>query len=166
MNTSTSLHPQPKIWLRVTLFILFVALAGIGTSAWHSKLIFCIAMAGLFGTFPRSTINITSFEKQWFVFFVPVHVSRTDLTAVIQIETDVEEGFDRTGSFVLLVGFKDLILFWFLNWLFPWAGGDYKLWLRTKSDRRVLAWQGNGESTFRRNLEILKDLSGLPVTRG
>jgi hypothetical protein len=166
MNTSTPLHPQPKIWLRVTLLILPVALAWIGTSEWYAKLTFCIAMAGLFGTFPRPRINITCFEKQWFVCFVPTGVSHTDLAEVVQIETDVEEGFDRTSSFVLLVGFRDFLLFWFLNWFLPWAGGDYKLWLRTKSDRRVLVWQGNGEGNFRRNLEILKDFSGLPVTRG
>jgi hypothetical protein len=30
----------------------------------------------------------------------------------------------------------------------------------------VTAWQGNGESNFRQNLEILEEVSGLPVTRG
>ena len=44
--------------------------------------------------------------------------------------------------------------------------GEYKLWLRTESDERVLAWQGNGEGNFRRNLEILEDILGLPVMRG
>ena len=60
----------------------------------------------------------------------------------------------------------NVLAIWLLDWLIPWAGGDYKLWLRTKSDQRVLAWQGNGEANFRRNLEILEEVSGLPVTRG
>lgn len=168
MNTSTPLLPRPKIWLRVTIFVLLVALAWIGSSAWYAKLIFCMAMAGLVGTFPRSRINITYFEKEWFVFFVPVGVMRLEIAELFQIETDLDSKIGASGGLFVLIffGLMNLVAFWLFDWLMPWIGGDYKLWLRTKSDQRVLAWQGNGESNFRRNLDLLKDLSGLPVTRG
>lgn len=168
MKTSTPLLPRPKIWLRVTILVLLVALAWIGSSPWYAKLIFCVAMAGLVGTFPRHQINLTYFEKEWFVFFVPLRVSRTNVSNLVQIETDLEEKLGMTGSVLagFFFGLFNLIMIWLSDWLVPWFSGDYKLWLRTKSDQRVLAWQGNGESNFRRNLELLKDLSGLPVTRG
>ena len=155
--------------LRVQTFVvLLVALAWIGSSAWCAKLIFCLAMVGFFGTFPRPRINITCFVKEWFVFFVPVGATSTNLADIVQIETDLDEKIGMTGGILIFFffGLFDLIMIWLFDWLIPWFGGDYKLWLRTKSDQRVLVWQGNGESNFRRNLALLKDLSGLPVTRG
>jgi hypothetical protein len=74
----------------------------------------------------------------------------------------------RVTILVLLVAFAWIgpLLIRLMDWLVPWFGGDYKLWLRTVSDERVLAWQGNGEGNFRQNLEILEETTGLPVTRG
>ena len=168
MNTSTPLLPRPKIWLRVTIVVLLVLLAWIGSSEWYAKLIFCTAMAGLFGTFPRTRVNITCFEKEWFVFFAPVRVSHVEVSDLVQIETDLEEKMGMAAGVLIwfFFGLFNLMMVWLFDWLIPWFSGDYKLWLRTKSDQRVLGWQGNGESNFRRNLALLKDLSGLPVTRG
>jgi hypothetical protein len=102
------------------------------------------------------------------VAFVRVRPSRTPLAGLSQIETDVEQRMGAAGgcALTLLVGLENVLMVWLLDWLIPWAGGDYKLWLRTLSGGRVLAWQGNGESNFRQNLEILEEVSGLPVTRG
>jgi hypothetical protein len=168
MDASTPLVPQPKVWLRVTILALLIALASIGTSPWFAKLAFCLAMFGFFGTFPRPRINAIFFETEWFAFFVPVYRRRTDLAEVVQIETDVQTriGMDTGILLSMLIGLQSVLMLWLADWLIPWFGGDYKLLLRTKSDQRVLAWQGNGESNFRRNLEILGDVSGLSVTRG
>ena len=168
MNTAMPLVPQPKIWLRVTILVLLVALAWIGASPWYAKSIFCLAMAGLLGTFPRLRINTEYFQQEWFVAFLPVHGRRMRLDKLVQIETDLETRMGIGTGCVLgfLFGIQNMLMVWLLDWLIPWLGGDYKLWLRTKSDRRILAWQGNGESNFRRNLETLKVISGLPVTRG
>ena len=168
MNTAMPLVPQPKIWLRVTILVLLVALAWIGESSWYAKGIFALAMAGLFGTFPRLRINTEYFQQEWFVAFLPVYGRRMRLDKLVQIETDVETRMGMGTGIVLafFVGVWNVLMIWLFDWLIPWFGGDYKLWLRTKSDRRILAWQGNGESNFRRNLAALKDISGLPVTRG
>lgn len=168
MDASTPLVPQPQIWLRVTILAILATLVGMGDTLWYAKFAFCLAAAGFFGTFPRPCINATYFEKQWFVFFVPVYLHQTQLADVVQIETDVESHMGMAGGCVLslVVGLQNAIMVWLLDWLIPWAGGDYKLWLRIGSDQRVLAWQGNGESNFQKNLGILEDISELPVTRG
>jgi len=91
MDTSTPLVPESRIGLRVAILVFSIAFALIGTTPWHSKLGFCLTMAGILGTFPRPRISTTCFEKQWFVIFVPVYLQRTQLTDVIQIEISTEE---------------------------------------------------------------------------
>jgi hypothetical protein len=168
MDTSTPLAPPPRIWLRVTILVLLAALASIGSSPWYAKLVFCVAMAALLGTFPRPRINAERFEIQWFAVFVPVHVRTVQLEDVIQIETDLESrlGLETGVILALVIGLWNVLMIWLVDWLVPWFGGDYKIWLRTGRDQRVLAWQGMGENNFPRNLDILEDISGLPVTRG
>ena len=168
IRISTPLVPQPKVWLRAAILILLITLACIGTSPWFAKFIFCLVMAGLMGTFPRPRINGEVFEKEWFAFFYPVRVSRTLLAEVTQIETDLEAGIGMETGLVLspFIGLYNVMMIWLFDWLVPWFGGHYKLWLRTKSDQRILAWQGNGERNFRRNLDIMKEVSDLPITRG
>jgi hypothetical protein len=75
-------------------------------------------------------------------------------------------GLECGCAIAALAGIQTLLMVWLLDWLIPWAGGEYKLWLRMLAGHRVLAWQGNGESNFRQNLNILEDISGLPVVRG
>ena len=168
MHGSTSLLPQPKIWLRVLILVLLLSMTLIGTAPWAVKLIAALTMVAVLGTFPRPRINSEFFEKEWFVVFVPVSVRRTPMADVVQIETDLEYRIGLAGGFVLslFIGLWNMLMIWLLDWLIPWAGGDYKLWLRTASGDRVLAWQGNGETNFRQNLEILEDVSDKPVTRG
>ncbi len=168
MDASTLLVPPPRIWLRATILAALTALIMMADRISFSCVAFCLTMTALLGTFPRARIGAKTFEKEWFVCFVPVGVTRTRLADVVQIETDLESRMGMVGGCLLglVFGFMNVLFIWLLDWLIPWAGGDYKLWLRTESDQRVLAWQGNGEVHFRRNLEILKNASGLPVTRG
>ena len=149
MNATMPLVPQPKIWLRATILILLIALAWIGESSWCAKGIFALAMAGLLGTFPRLRIDTEYFQREWFVAFLPVYGRRIRLDKLVQIETDVETRLGAEVGVVLavFVGAWNVLMIWLFDWVIPWLGGDYKLWLRTKSDRRILAWQGNGEAT-------------------
>ncbi len=168
MHASTPLTPQPRIWLRAAILVLLVALACIGNSSWLAKGVFCLAMAGLLGTFPRPRVSAEWFEVEWFAAFVPVRVRRVALADAIQIETDLESrmGLDTGILLAFFIGLWNVLMIWLVDWLVPWFGGDYKIWLRTGRDQRMLAWQGMGEGHFRRNLDILEDISGLPVTRG
>ena len=79
-------------------------------------------------------------------------------------QSDILSVQDRDNAWLTVpyTGVWNVLMIWLLDWLIPWAGGDYKLWLRSKSGR-LLAWQGNGEANFRHNLAVLEDATGLPV---
>jgi len=167
-STSVSLVPEPRIVLRATIWGLLAALALIGPSVWHAKLGFSVTMALFLGTFPRPQINAKCFRKQWFVAFVPAYLSDARTADLVRIESGLDdrlEGFGGMGSLVMRI-VRLVYLGWLWDWLFPWLGGDYMLWLRTASDERILAWQGNGEANFQQNLEILEETLRLPVVRG
>ncbi len=157
--------PRPKIWLRAIIFVLLVAFILIGHPPWPSLIGFCATMAVFLGTFPRPTISADYFEKEWFVCFVPVGSKRMSLAKVVGIEVDLESRMGMLAG-TWLLGAVDLLWIWLLDWLIPWAGGDYRLWLRTAQDQRVLVWQGNGERNFRRNAAILESVTGMKLTRG
>lgn len=131
---------------------------------WYKKVIFCVPMAVWLGSYPVIMIRNQRLVRQWFVVFVPLRPRRWKIDRFVQIETDTEE---QTGFLSLLFfGFQ-----WWLIWslcdrLMPWAGGGFRLSFRAASGKRVLAWQGNGERNFRRNLQMLESASGLPVVRG
>jgi hypothetical protein len=165
---SIPLTPQPKIWLRAAILAMLVLFIAIGQSSWFAKFGGCLMMAAWLGTFPRQRINSKVFEKEYFVCFVPIGIHRTRLTDVVRIETDVERRIGLSTGILLslFLGVINIICIRLLDWLFPWAGGDYKLWLQTKSDGRVLAWQGNGEENFKNNLDILQETTDLPIARG
>jgi hypothetical protein len=158
------LKPVRSWWLR---FIIVLAIAGIvsfGPIAWPKKAMFCAGMAFLFGTFPWTRINRARLERVSFVMFMPILVKRWSLDRFTHIETGLEDRSDlETYGWLFRGGWLTWRL---LDFLLPWMGGDYKLWLRASSGKRVLAWQGNGESIFRENLELLEHRTGLPVERG
>jgi hypothetical protein len=51
------------------------------------------------------------------------------------------------------------------DWALPWFGGHSRIWLRTSSGRRVLAWRGHNSGNFRKNVRKLQQATGLPVRR-
>jgi hypothetical protein len=165
---SVSLLPEPRMALRLAIWAGVIVFPLTGPSVWHAKLGFTITMALFLGTFPRPQINARCFRKQWFVAFVPAYRSDARTADLVQIESGLDdrlEGFGELGSLVMRI-VRLVYLGWLWDWLFPWLGGDYMLWLRTNSDQRILAWQGNGEENFRKNLETLEETLKLPVVRG
>jgi hypothetical protein len=165
MTATCFLVPDPRIWLRATAVGLLALLAWIGTTPWETKAFFCIGMLACFGSFPRFRFCSEFFERTWFVCFVPVHSRRTLFEKATQIETDVDEHMDAVTS-IFWFGVVDSVYLWLIDRLFPWFGGDFKLWLRMGNNERVLLWQGNGERNFRQNVSVLQKVTGLPVSRG
>jgi hypothetical protein len=168
MDDFSPLVPRPKLWLRLTLATAMLALMLISTGPPSVKLIAAVSMIGVLGTYPAMRINPRCFEKHWRVAFIPIGTTREPLDQFVHVETDLEQRFGLGAgcALALLVGVWNVVMVRVLDWLLPWAGGDYKLWLRTGGNRRVLAWQGNGEANFRHNLEVLEAVSGLRVVRG
>ncbi|MBN1395793.1 MAG: hypothetical protein JW959_12290 [Pirellulales bacterium] len=168
MDDYVDLVPRPKTMLRGAILIALLFLGLISNAPAAAKIVAGLTMVAIFGTFPYSRISAEKFQKTWHVLFIPVYIQHVPLGGVDRIETGLEQKMNLASgcAIAFLVGIWNLVMIWLLDWLIPWAGGDYKLWLRLDSGRRVLAWQGNGEANFRQNVHVLEDASGLPVVRG
>lgn len=159
----TPLLPHRRVWPRLAVLIGLVAFMAIGSPTLLNLLGFTLFMTAALGTFPRHYVSREEFVRELCVVFVPVHVARYSLKSFEEIETDIEERVPAIAG--VFIGVINLLWVWALDHLFPWVGGDFKIWLRTFSGKRVLGWQGDGEARFRENLKILEDHTGLPVTR-
>lgn len=136
-------------------------LALIGTTSWSQKLFFCACMALWIGSFPQARLSGGRFERELYVAFVRVRTKRWKLDRFCRIEIGPDEHSETGPVGVLLAPF-----FWFLpviDAIVPWLGGDYKVWLRAHSGRRVLVWQGNSDEYYKANLAALRQVTGLPV---
>ena len=158
------LVPYRSVRVRWGVFVLLMAFALIGLPLWYEMVFFAVTMALLVGTFPRAWIRDGHFEREFWLSFVRVHFKRWRLDQIEHVETGLEEQLG--WQFALLLGFKAVIFGKILDRLLPWLGGDYKIWLRTFTDRRVLAWQGHSETHFRENLDLLEAMVGVAVVRG
>ncbi len=163
------LQPSGRWWLRLIIVLALSALALLARAEWYKKAVFCAGMAAWLGSFPQARFAGDRFERAMFLLFIPARVKRWSLDRFISIETGTEvpvldnSGLDRVFWF----WWWDWWLIWKLcDLIIPWLGGQYKLWLRSASGKRVLAWQGNSDRQFRDNMELLKHRTGLPVERG
>ena len=95
--------------------------------------------------------------------FYPAHVTRWSLESAERAETDLE--YQLPIWTVIFFGY-DWVVVRLIGWLFPWFGGDYKIWLRMPQRRRILAWQGMAEDDFRENLRTLREMTDLPIEAG
>jgi hypothetical protein len=159
----TPLVPRRRIAPRLGILVALVLFLLLGAPSALNLVSFTLVTALVLGTFPRAYVSRTQFTKQILVMFVPVRVTRYPLKDFEAIETDIEQRMPIETGF--LFGFGNLFWAWALDHVFPWCGGDYKLWLRTFSGKRILGWQGDGDSRFKENLDTLEDQTGLPVTR-
>jgi len=158
------LVPFRSIRVRMIVCGLLVALVLIGLPEWHSVIFFAISVALMLGTFPRAWIRGGRFEREFRLGFLRIHFKQWPLDEVEHLETGTEEKLGRLGTLWLLL--ETFFLSLLFDRLFPWLGGDYKIWLRTFGDRRALAWQGYNEAQFRANLQALETATGLTAVRG
>lgn len=157
------LLPIPRLGLRVALAAGLAGLGLIGTAPFLSKVGFCLFVAALCGSYRIARIAHGHFERILMVMFIPVRSKRWPMDRFTRIETDWK---DETGllSALFLGGSLWLFLKAF-DWLLPWMGGSYKIWLRAASGKRVLAWQGMSDRSFETNRDLLQSTLGLPVER-
>ncbi|HWB09836.1 MAG TPA: hypothetical protein VG826_11440 [Pirellulales bacterium] len=159
------LQPVRRFRLRFFIWLALCALALIGTTGPGPKFAFCLSMGLLLGSFPQAYLREGAFHRELFVIFFRVQQKRWKLSRFVQIEIDVEESpFDSMANVFKLGELLNRI--WGLfDACVPWLGGDYKIYLRGASGKRVLAWQGSNDEQFQGNLDLLGRTSGLKVER-
>ena len=158
----TVLSPHRRITPRVIALGCLIVFALIGTAGAFQKAFFCGSMALLLGTFPRYRVNRQELQCEFVLMFCPVHTKSWPFNRFEAIETDLD--FQLPFWTIIFFGWNWLMVK-FLDFIVPWMGGSYMIWLRTWKRDRVLAWQGNGDTDFQSNLETLQRVTGLPIER-
>jgi hypothetical protein len=157
------LQPVRSFKLRLAIWVALCALALIGTTGPGPKFAFCLSMGLLTGSFPQSFLMDGAFYWELYVLFFRVNKNRWKLSRFVQIEIELEDRpFDSMANVFKLAELLNRI--WALfDACVPWLGGDYKIYLRSASGKRVLAWQGSNDGQYQANLELLRRATGLKV---
>jgi len=156
------LSPNRRVVPRLIVIGCLIVFALVGAAGWLPTVFFCASVALLLSSFPRYRINRQELQREFVLLFFPVHIKRWSLRQFEAIETDLE--FHLPFWTVIFFGWNWLIVR-FLDFIVPWIGGSYIIWLRTWKRSRILAWQGNGEADFKANIETLQQMTGLPIER-
>ena len=128
----------------------------------HKQVIFAAAMAAWVGSYPLSRIRGEHFERVMFIMFLPARTKRWALDRFVGIQPESVPQDEFAGAWWMIFG--NWFVWWtVLDWMIPWVGGSYKLWLRAGSGKRVLAWQGSSDRQFRENLDLLQRRTGLSI---
>lgn len=158
------LRPVPRTWLRTLLFAAIIVPAALFSDApWSMKLPAFVMWAGLIGSYRDARIEAGTFRFGYVVAFVPLPAKRLKLERIVRLGVDTEESLGL--GWVLLFGFWNVFITWLLDWLLPWMGGRYRVWLVTAKGRRVLGWQGNSDEAFEENVRRLEGATGLTLER-
>jgi hypothetical protein len=158
-----SLRPLPRFGWRSALFALLILPVVLSSGGLTGKVVSAVVAAVVTGTYRESRIRGQRFESRMVICFLPLRFRRWKLQQIVEIATDVE---GRMGCGWVLVFGPFLWLMWRLcDWLLPWIGGEYAIWLVLANGKRILAWQGNSDDNFQWNLELLERLARAPVVR-
>jgi hypothetical protein len=157
------LLPRRSVRVRLIVVGALTAFVLIGLPPWWQVAMFALTLGLVLGTYPEISVEGDDLVRRFRVLFRPVSIVRLPLEQCLQIEIDLEW---RPGmGYGIFMGIWNWVMLFVFDRLFPWFGGDYKLWLRIGPDQRVLAWQGNGEDNFRYNVEVLEEATGLTAVR-
>lgn len=157
------LKPHPRVGLRVGLLALFLLPLLISSLNWPTKGGAIFFWTLLFGSCRLAWLRDDRFEQQLVIGFVPLKVQKYRLKRIDAIGIDTEEPVGCL--WILILGVAMVLTFWVFDWLFPWVGGRYRIWLLTQSEKRILAWQGNSEETLHETLAQFEAATGLKFER-
>ena len=160
---SIPLLPRRSVPARLIAVAVLTAVVLIGWPPWWQVVGFDAILVLFLGTYPETSIEDGRWVRRFRVAFWRAGTVSYPLKDCMRIEIDLE--WRPSMEYGLLMGVWNWVMLFVFDRLIPWFGGDYKLWLRTFRDERILAWQGNGSDNFRDNLEVLEEASGLPVVR-
>ena len=162
LSSTIPLRPVRHWWLRSPILLFCAGIALVSRVEMYKKVFFVASMAAWVGSYPQARLTGDRFERTMFIAFVPARVQRWPLDRFVSIQSDSEPQEEFAVGWWFLFG-NWWVLWNVLDWMVPWVGGPYKLWLRAASGKRVLAWQGRSDRQFRENLDILQQRLGLPM---
>lgn len=169
-KTSSAASEEEGIYLaplrnrkrRAIIFGILCAFIAIGRSAIYKQLFFDVTMGLIIGTYPIVKVKKKTIEQVFYVFFFPVHKTVWRLRDFVAIEADAEPRMSDQFGCLVYVFFWYAILWKFFDFLMPWLGGTYKLYLKELTDERTLIWQGSNTNDYEANLDLFVS-KGLPV---
>ena len=157
------LRPRPLLWLRKTLVCGWSGYLLI--SPWSSsfKLDCCLVSLVLLGTFRTTTVSARRITWKYRFGFLPFYTRHLSLKDQCQIVTGWEE---RSGlGEALLLGLWGACVAPLADWLCPWPGGSYRLWVKNSHGKQILVWRGRVGRNFHRNHKLLSQATRLPSFR-
>lgn len=158
-----TLRPRPHLWLRKTLFCAWSGYLIIAPWTSSFKLDCCLLALVILGTFRTTTVSANEIAWHYCFGFVPYYSRQLSVKDQTTILTGWEE---RSGlGEALLLGLWSMGLAPLADWLCPWPGGSYRLWVKNHHDQRVLVWRGRVERTFHRNHKLLSQATRMPSQR-
>ena len=158
-----TLRPRPLVWLRKVLVCGWSGFLLV--SSWPSpvKLDCCLLSLIVLGTFRTITVSAQQVIWSYQLGFLPFYTSRISLLDQSRIVTSWEE---RSGlGEALLLGLWGTCVAPLADWLCPWRGGPYRLWVQDRQGMRTLIWRGRVERSFHRNHKLLGQATGMPSVR-
>ena len=160
---SVTLRPRPLTALRKALVCGWSAFLIV--SPWSSsfKLDCCLVSLAILGTFRTTTASQREIIWSYRFAFLPFFSRRLALRDQCSIATGWEE---RSGlAEAALLGLWSTLIAPLADWLCPWRGGPYRLWLMDSQGKQTLVWRGRVERTYHRNHQLLVAATGLPSRR-
>lgn len=158
-----TLRPRPHLWLRKTLFCAWSGYLIIAPWTSSFKLDCCLLALIILGTFRTTTVSATGITWRYHFGFMPYYQRQMPL----QDQTTILTGWEESSGLgeALLLGLWSMGLAPLADWLCPWPGGAYRLWLKNNHGQQVLVWRGRVERTFHRNHKLLGQATRLPSQR-
>lgn len=158
------LRAQSWRWLRKSLVISWSSYL-ISSPWWspNSKLVCCLLAVAILGTYRETLISRTRVTWKLCLMFIPVG----KWTCTLQDAQSVCSEYEEQGGMIeaLLLGLWGLLLAPLLDWLCPWRGGVFKLWIKGRQGMKILVWRGRSERAFHSNHRLLHAVTGLPGPR-
>ncbi len=157
------LKPHPRVGLCAGILAVFMLPLFLSSVGWGAKAFALIFWTLMIGSYRIGWLREDRFEQQFVVGFVPLKVQKYRLKRIESLGVDIEEPVGVLWVFIIGVG--TLFTFWVFDWLFPWMGGRFRLWLLTRTEKRVLAWQGNCQDTLNETVAQFEKTTGLKCER-
>jgi hypothetical protein len=151
-------------WLRKVLAISWSGYL-IASNWWapNSKLVACLLAVAVLGTYRETLISKSKVTWKLWMAFLPVRTR----TQTLQDAQCVCSEWEEQGGMIeaLMLGSWGLLFAPLSDWLCPWPGGVYKLWIKSQQGTKVLVWRGRSERNFHSNHRLMQSVTGLPSPR-